>query len=368
MNKHIFYVAAACVALASCVKNEVRVNAPDKEITFQTVSTKAGTAFEKNKHFFSYAYFLEKDKKWKDPDFASAKPYIDNALITYEPGTSAGKGYWAAEKDYYWPKQGSLTFFAWTDNTIHDPANNPAPSVGTGATVSCAPNTGIKIENYSVKGNPNKDILVAEIAKDKRQNESVTEPGRDWDNGVPTVFRHALAKVKFQVNKKTNYSKVEFRVKKITLNNVSTKGTFTQGSPAESWRWSDQTEPDNLSVFTGDVKVTETADAGTYNELPHSATDYHIVLPQTFNNDTPTLTIVYEIITSYVADDKKVTETVEETKALKDIYKSTTSTTSTVKWESKTKYVLKITLGLNEIYWDPSIVDWDNGTVNGIEI
>ena len=41
MNKHIFYIAAACVALASCVKNEVRVNAPDQEITFQTVVGKA---------------------------------------------------------------------------------------------------------------------------------------------------------------------------------------------------------------------------------------------------------------------------------------------------------------------------------------
>lgn len=361
MNKHIFYIAAACVALASCVKNEVRVNAPNQEITFQTVSTKAGTAFNKGNHFISYAYFLEKGKTWDTANLLTeAKAYIDNANIYYHTASR----YWAAADTYYWPKQGSLTFFAWTDDTA-------TPIVGTGATVSCAPNTGIKIENYSVKGNPNKDILVAEIAKDKRLNESVTEPGRDWDNGVPTVFRHALAKVEFQVNKKTNYSKVEFRVKKITLNNVSTKGTFTQGSPAESWGWSDQTEPDNLSVFTGDEAVTKTADSVPAefdilhpNTTP-GVTDYSIVLPQTFNNDTPSLTIVYEIITSYVADDKKVTETVEETKALKDIYKSTTSTG---KWESKTKYVLKITLGLNEIYWDPSIVDWDNGTVNGIEI
>ena len=76
MNKHIFYIAAACAALASCVKNEVKVNSPDKEITFQTVSTKAGgTAFETNKHFFSYAYFLEKDKTW-DPDFGTASHNI----------------------------------------------------------------------------------------------------------------------------------------------------------------------------------------------------------------------------------------------------------------------------------------------------
>lgn len=355
MNKHIFYIAAACVALASCVKNEVRVNAPDKEITFQTVSTKAGAAFNTNHKFYSYAYFLEKGKNW-DANHADAQAYIDNALIAYEPGAAPGKGYWAAANKYYWPKQGTLTFFAWTDDTAD-------PSVGTGATASCTHDEGIKIENYSVKDNLNKDILVAEIAKDKTQNERVTEPGRDWTNGVPTVFRHALAKVEFKVNKKEAYPKVTFRVKSITLNKVSTKGIFTQyqSNPnPEKWGWNGWSEQEDLPVFTGDVEVTETA-AGKFNELPLSATDYFIVLPQVFKGNVDTkLTIEYEIITYYVADDKPVTETVKETKNLDTIYPNN--------WECNKKYVLGITLGLNEIYWDPSVEAWDNGTVNGIEI
>lgn len=354
MNKHIFYIAAACVALASCAKNEVRVNSPDKEITFQTVSTKAGgAAFETNKHFFSYAYFLEKGKDWNKADLTKdAKAYIDNALITY--GTPAsGKNYWAAKDKYYWPKQGSLTFFAWTDNTIHNPTSNPTPSVGTGATVSCAPDTGIKIKDYSVKDNPNKDILVAEIAKDKKSNESVT--GRDWTNGVPTVFRHALAKVEFKVNKREDYPNVKIIVKKITLNKVSTKGTFTQGSPAESRKWSAQTEPEDLSVFTGDEEVTTTATILNPNATP-GVKDYFIVLPQNFDaTSTSTLTIEYEIITTSTS----FKETVIETKALNAIYTSN--------WECNKNYVLGITLGLNEIYWDPSVEAWEDNTVTGIE-
>ena len=346
MNKHIFYIAAACVALASCVKNEVRVNVPDQEITFQTVSTKAGAAFNKGNHFISYAYFLEKDKHWDTANLSTdAKAYIDNALISYD---NQKGNYWAAATPYYWPKQGSLTFFAWTVDT-------DAPSVGTGATVTCAPNTGIKIENYSVKDNPNKDILVADIAKDKKNNESVT--GRDWSEGVPTVFRHALANVEFNVNKRENYPNVEFRVREITLNKVSTKGTFTQGSPAESWGWSAQTEPDKLSVFTGDEEVTTTATKLNPNTTP-GATDYFIVLPQNFDA-TPTLTIKYEIITSYITG-HPVTETVEETKALNTIYTSG--------WECKKKYILGITLGLNEIYWDPSVEGWEDINAPGIQI
>ena len=357
MNKHIFYIAAACVALASCVKNEVRVNAPDKEITFQTISTKAGLAFDKQYKFYSYAYFLEKDKTW-DHDFASAKPYIDNALIAFDPSTGTGNGFWAPEAPntyYYWPKQGKLTFFAWTDDTA-------APSVGTGATVTCAHDTGIKIKDYSVKDNLNKDILVAEIAKDKTANETATGA---WKNGVPTVFRHALAKVEFKVNKKEAYPNVKFIVKKITLTKVSTRGTFTQcqSTPNENWGWNGWGLQEDLPVFTSAAgkEVTKTADS-TPEEFdaltPDPNTDYHIVLPQVLRDKTdPTITIEYEIITSYVTGNP-VTEKVIETKDLKDIYKSD--------WECNKKYVLGITLGLNEIYWDPSIEGWENGDVTNI--
>lgn len=357
MKRIILLAASAMAILAGCTKNEVRVNAPDKEITFQTVSTKAGgAAFETNKHFFSYAYFLEKGKNWDD-NHAEAKAYIDNALITYITPAS-GKGYWAAADTYYWPKQGSLTFFAWTDNTIHNPTSNPAPSVGTGATVSCAHDTGIKITDYSVKDNLNKDILVAEIAKNKKSNGSAAGT---WENGVPTVFRHALAKVEFKVNKKMDFPNVKFRVKSITLNKVSTRGTFTQyqSNPnPENWGWNGWGIQEDLTVFTGDKEVTATDDAGTFDKLTPSATDYSIVLPQVLNDKTdPKFTIEYEIITSYVAG-KPVTETVKDTKDLKDIYKND--------WECNKKYVLGITLGLNEIYWDPSVEDWENGTVTDI--
>lgn len=355
MNKHLFYIAAACVALASCVKNEVRVNAPDKEITFQTVSTKASAAFENDKHFFSYAYFLEKGKTW-DADHAKAEAYIDNALITYDT-PAAGEGFWAAKDTYYWPKQGSLTFFAWTDNTIHHPTSNPAPSV-TGATVTCAHDSGIKIENYSVMDNLNKDILVAKIAKDKKSNETATGT---WKQGVPTVFRHALAKVEFQVNKKIDDPKVKFRVKKITLTKVSTRGTFTQyqSNPnPENWGWNGWGLKKDLIVFTGDKEVTATDDAGTFDKLTPSATDYFIVLPQGLKDKTdPKLTIEYEIITSYTST--PVTETVKDTKDLKDIYKDD--------WKCNKNYILRITLGLNEIYWDPSVEAWED-TVTGIPL
>lgn len=197
------------------------------------------------------------------------------------------------------------------------------------------------------------------MQRTRKNNEKVT--GRDWSEGVPTVFRHALAKVEFKVNKKEAYPNVEFRVKKITLTKVSTRGTFTQcqSTPNENWGWNGWGIQKDLTVFTGNEEVTATDAAGTFNNLNPSATDYHIVLPQVLRDKIdPTITIEYEIITSYITGNP-VTETVTETKALNAIYTSD--------WECNKKYVLGITLGLNEIYWDPSVEGWETGNVTDIQ-
>lgn len=351
MKRIILLAASAMAILAGCTRTEIRSIADEsQQITFRTIETKAADDFLNTNKFYSYAYFLPKDETWEINN-ANAQDYITGALIAFNTTANAWK---ADGATYYWPKQGSLTFFAWTDNTA-------APSIaGADAKVSCAHDTGIKIEKYSVKDNPNKDILVAEIAKDKRSNESATGT---WEKGVPTVFRHALASVEFKVNKKTNYNKVEFKVKSITLKGVSTKGTFTQGSPTESKTWSDQAVADNIIVFSNaaGVSVTKTADAATgakFDTLVPATGDYKIVLPQTFDaTSTSELTIVYDIITNYTGT--PVTETVTDTKKLNGIYTSN--------WESGKKYVLGITLGLNEIYWDPSVEGWEDGAVTDIQ-
>lgn len=336
MNKHIFYIAAACAALASCVKNEVRVNAPDKEITFQTVSTKAGAAFDINHKFYSYAYFLEKDKTWNN-DFATAKPYIDKALIAYEtPAT--GKGYWAAAGTYYWPKQGSLTFFAWTDDT-----GTPAQTLA-----GCAKDKGITFTAYSAFANQNKDLLVADIAKDMDGKNDLTAHN-GWQLGVPTVFHHVLSNLAFTIKTEGNYSAgATYSLQSIKLKNINTKGDYAQGSPdatAAENVWTDHDDVKDMPVFTSAGQPVSDAVVN----LKPSTTDFSIVLPQKFTNATPEIEIVYTITTKYTGTD--FVETVTETKPLKDIY--------TNGWVSGKKYTLNIKLSLNEIYWDPSVEGWD---------
>lgn len=345
MNKHIFYIAAACVALASCVKNEVRVNSPDKEITFQTVSTKVGAAFNENHKFYSYAYFLAKDKNWVD-NHADAQAYIDNALIAYE--SSPNGNYWAAAKHYYWPKQGSLTFFAWTDDT-----NTPAQTLA-----GCAKDKGITFTAYSAFANQNKDLLVADIAKDMDGKNNLTAHN-GWQLGVPTVFHHVLSNLAFTIKTDGNYSAgATYSLQSIKLKNINTKGDYAQGSPnatAAENVWTDHGDVKDMPVFTSAGQPVSDAVV----DLNPSTTDFSIVLPQKFTDATPVIEIVYTITTNYTGT--KVVETVTETKPLKDIY--------TNGWVSGKKYTLNIKLSLNEIYWDPYVEGWDdNGTVTDIPL
>jgi hypothetical protein len=354
MNKKLFLLAlpAAAMLIAGCSKTEVTtVESAPQEITFQTVETKAASNFSENNAFYSYAFFLEKGtgttaKNWAD-DHGDSKAYIANSLIEYNDTDKAWKN---ATTKYYWPKEGSLTFFAWTDNT-------KAPAV-TGATISCAHDTGIKVADYDITSNVNKDLLVANMVKDATKNtDSYTgsPSGNTWKEGVPTVFKHILSNLVFNIKtdyatSKDEYAGVNFNLKSIDLKNVYTKGTYTQGSPTASTApWGSYGDSETLSIYSGSLAVTKATDTPTA-----ITSTYSIVLPQTFEavstigTTTPVITVVYDIVTNYTGT--AVTETITVTKSLNEIYSGS--------WDPAKKYTLTLIVGLSEILWDPDITDW----------
>ena len=346
-TKTIILATSALALLAACSKSEVLpVESAPQEITFQTVETKAASNFSENNAFYSYAFFLEKGtgasaKNWAD-NHSESKAYIAKSLIEYNSTDKAWKN---ATTKYYWPKEGSLTFFAWTDNT-------KAPAVDPTDAVSCAENTGIKFTNYDITSNTNKnkDLLVADMVKDATKNtDSYTgsPSGATWEKGVPTIFKHVLSNLVFNI--KTDYAtsddeykSVDFKLKSIDLKNVYTKGTYTQGSPtASTTPWNDYTDSETLNIFNGELAVTKATDTPTT-----ITSSYSIVLPQTFEavttigTTTPVITVKYDIVTEYVSG-SPVTETITVTKSLNEIYSG--------KWEPAKKYTLTLIVGLNEI-------------------
>lgn len=356
MKARIIILSASALALLACSKTEVNpVESAPQEITFQTVETKVASSFDTEKKFYSYAYFLPSDKivttgsSWA-ANYASGEAYISASLTEYVTDESAWRN---ATTRYYWPKSGELTFFAWTDYT-------DAPSV-TDCTIGCAKDKGINAAGYDITSNVNKDLLVADIAADQKEN-TVQYDG--WKKGVPTVFRHVLSKLIFTVNTDYEtshdpYDGVTFKLKSITLKNVSTKGNYAQGSPTTSTApWSNHSDAETLPAYSGTGIEVQKATA-TAQEVTPAAGDYTIVLPQDFaavttvTADTPVVEVVYTVTTEYVAG-SPVTETVTRTKALKQIY--------TDNWVPGKKYTLNLILGLSEILWDPDVKDWEVGT------
>lgn len=346
--KRFFLAALAIAAIASCTKNEVTSVPEQSEITFQTVATKVAEPFDTDNKFISYAWFLPKDDAWAT-DNATSSAYISAAEIKYNSTANA----WKATNTYYWPKQGSLTFFAWTVNTAATPSL-------TNATVGCTNTEGITVTEYDLTQNKNVDFLVADIAKDQTENTTTISP---WNAGVPTVFRHALSKLEFKVvtvdnggNPKDYSSEnVSFTLKSIALTGVNNNKTYAQGIDViASHAWAEDSpvaEISSLPVYTNNTPGFTVTSAE--QKLTPSGDDYYIVLPQNMDADDE-LVITYAITTNYTVT--PVTETVSQSVKLSEIYTSG--------WQPTTKYVLTIKLGINEIYWAPSVEQWTDAPVS----
>ena len=352
MKKMILLAAIASITLASCVKNEVT---PDEEngsnaISYQTVVgtmsralSSSQTTFPTTSSFGSFAYFVAGNGTWEEnANDETTTLYINDEEIKYY---SLGIGpflaeTWHATAVHYWPKQGSLTFFAYTPKRI---------------AVTCGKATGIKAENYNVN-DVNVDFMVADIAEDKKQNITTYEY-----NGVPTLFRHKLTQIGFKIKTASDYTNNHttgsyvagdkvIDLKSITIKDVANVGTYMQ-LPTEGWGGHSGTV--DYIHFSGNQEVTTTS------TVAKSDGAQTIVLPQTFaDDDNVNITIMYTIRTYNGIDFS--TETVTETKKLRDLHGA---------WEMNKNITYGITIDLSSqiIYWDPAIENWEN-VDNGITI
>lgn len=341
MKKYLLIAVAACVALAACTKNEIKPVEVDQEITFQTISTKGASPFAPGKKFVSYAYFHTTD--WA----GSGSTYIDGQTIEYKTNyPTTGKNAWAGSQKYYWPKNGKLTFFAWTNFT-----GAPSSSV-----VSCSAADGIKFTDY-VSTTANTDLGVAKIAANYTANPADNSTGSNssvWVAGVPTVFQHILSSVKLTAKTKESYSDAEITLTKVEISTLGTMSTYTQGSDASkapiegTWATPTVSTP-NLPLFTGSQLLNDTAAAVTIT----AGTDFSILIPQNLSS-TNKITVTYTVKTNYGTE-------------LTNTYTFTTDLSTLVsdnKLKSGTEYTLNLIIGLDEILWDPAEEPWNKEPVD----
>ena len=319
--KKLLLVAAACVALASCVKNEMDFGPIDESpIGFQAIqgleSTRAafgGTSF------IASAYMIEGDvaTDWDATAAAKKEVYFEDQTVKLIGSE------WTTDPAQYWPKQGKLTFFAYT------------PAGVTPLDVNTTGNFDFVATDYDVNAaaNKDKDLMVADIAKNLNANT------------VPAVFRHKLTNVLFTVKKAAGDART-ITLTKVQLKGLQHVGTYTMpynyvyGSVVDGWVPTAATADYDLLAAPGQV-VTDAATA------VNVAQNYF--LPQAFT-DTKVVYIEYTI------QNGGSSETVKNTFKLSELDNLGSNDD---KWlmNDQVTYAIEIA-GPTKIIWTPSVEGW----------
>lgn len=388
-------LAVTTCAFIGCTKNEVKsISDNPQAVRFLPLngkhSTKGmvdGTTYPADLPFGTLAYYLPSEKNW-DANMADATLYIPISKVENKTQAASGSVWEVDGKEYYWPKSGGLTFFAYSPFSYQEAGGSNLVIEGLSG------NDGIQIVNYDVDAHQDTDFMVADIAKNKNANEN--QPGGILYNGVPIVFRHKLSQIvgiNFQtvINNTTgsgpalvehDYANhhsetagdleagdIVFKLKKVVVKNLYTKGTYgytdTKADPVtDHWMTLDEkkdytwfNKESAPEAFDGNIKFNL-----TYKTHDATRNAYLLVLPQplitpgttTLKTTDPLIHIEYQVLTYNGTDFS--TENVSEDVYLYNIHNSANA----IDMNKKITYNFKINLADRKIYWAPSVENWDD--------
>ena len=418
MKKIYILATVALVASAACTKIELSDSAtPDVKIGYQVATylnqTKADThghtsfldeltelGISSNQSFKSRAYIHAAQS---DGTVAAPALFFNAAGDGIETVTYASNK-WEPAHTYYWPKaaKSSLSFFSWYDFAGATPSVTYTTDGGS-ASLAWTDRT------VALKDN----VLYADAAYHYKNNDQASHKLDGVTEGVPTLFHHALAKVRFTVkasvtekedSKNAGYKtfwKVTLSDVALSSNAINSKGNLTlsqtSGTAANTqvtWTlptpaiWTVAATPAyltaNLGNSTGDIFDTDVARGTT--ALTTTAVEltgdnfmdgtYFTVLPQVVA-DNVTLNFKYTIETRYGngtfdAATLVSTETVAVTElAGTEAYYTATGIklnaiglTPIPNWEMNHRYVYNIIINpqTSTILYDPAVEDWADET------
>lgn len=247
--------------------------------------------------------------------------------------TTTGKGAWKPASVYFWPKNGFLAFDAYSPSSV---------------SATCDATKGIAFSDFvaSTSYDDQIDLLYSTRVINKQ---SSVEHNNDTYDGVNIPFNHALSVVKVFVKASTDTDANLIKVKSVKFKNIKNQGDFSQA------KWTP--EGDNVNLVIG-----EAADATSSTAISTAEEQYgnnHIVLPQVFTGDSAVLEIKY-----YILGQGSV-EPLEQVATLNLASQSAEGPENhTGSWLMGKRYNYHITFGLNEIYFAPSITDWEDYRVN----
>lgn len=332
--KKIFISLLAIAAITSCAKTEDVFTEGNSEIKLAPVTklqTKAnylgavdGTTYPTQENFDVYAY-------WKNVpaglEFTDGSMFLEGAAAGGAEFTNKGN-YWGGTKNYYWPKNGSLRFAAYS------PAHLDVNHTLVGDLYEVA---------YEQPSNTAQtwDFLVAPTSPSYSMMTASEQ--------VAVEFQHALSWITLKVVAKDADAAKAFDITKVTINGVNTKADFAAAMTdgIQYNEWSNQSTPAPYVVFEGNQMVTETvADIET-------TTAGTLVIPQA----TTTVTVDFDQYgVNGTADTPGMTVTL-------DLVLDTDNTP----WEPGKHYNYTLVFGLDEILINPSVADWTEVEVGELD-
>lgn len=339
MKKHLFYLAAAVVAMSSCTESEVVEISQSKAIGFDgyvgnmTRAEQEGLTKDNLTEFYAFgAYTTDKSN---EPVFIFDGKTSGSSHIK-KNGTN-----WQYAPVNYW-LEGALYKFA-----AYAPALNKVP------TFNYATNQ-MTIENFTATGS--KDLLIAATTQNGITAQKENNPG------VSLNFKHALSKVRFTIIDDWR-NELKMSIEDVNLTEVKGVGTLTTPTDLSALA--------NLSGDMWSISADASITQPTYQDiegtgitpLTNNGDKYifeNFLLPQEIAENQMSLTFTVSVTNNsgggpIIGDnDKPHTKTLTVT-IPNDTYSSWTPGNSY-------NYILKIngaTFGLQTIYFDNiEVSDW----------
>ena len=260
MKKYIILTLAAMAALTACSKVEIAPEA-QREINFEvanSIQTKATGSVYDNGAFGTYAWFNNTDE-----------------FMVNEQVDKVGSVWKTVDHTFYWPKSGSISFISYS------------PFTGTSDTAGTVPAITKNTITYTGVTVGTTDLMYADRATCSSNVNEVTDSDTadSGYKGVPTVFRHALAKISFKMkanfvtyvdattNTRTSW---DVTVTSAKISGFKTTGDCALTLNADNKSWDKPVtnigtteDPINVNVWTNTSGTTgeqELVDATTYPE------------------------------------------------------------------------------------------------------
>lgn len=324
--KKIFFSCLAIAAIASCAKTEPTFTEVDSEIKIApvtAVSTKAvtgaidGTQYPAAEAFKVYAHW---NTAGAGSDFNSGTLYLNNVKFV-------NKGaYWGGETTYYWPKNGSLRFSAYSPAEL-DMTHDLGTDTYTLGTIEYPTDPA---NAYDILVAPTSESYTAETAAEK----------------VSVVFEHALSWISFKIQSTVVANEV-FDVKEVIVNDVAYKGSLVANMTAGTKVWTLGNDVNPVTVFTGSQLAESTAASiDTYDNLVLPQTPTTVTVKYTQNEMSHTDNQGNKVVDSPALENQSITVPL-------------VLDNENDKWEPGKHYTYTILFDLDEILINPSVEDWE---------